>query len=42
MKANELPPTVEMEAYLVPKPDRQMIDWYEDVEAYISTEAYSR
>jgi len=38
----ELPPSFPSEAYLVAKPDQSMIDWFEDIEAYISTEAYSR
>jgi hypothetical protein len=36
---NELPESHEVLAYLVNKPD--MIDWFDEIEAFICTEAYS-
>jgi hypothetical protein len=42
MPEQELPPSVEVEAFLVPTPDRRVVYWLEDIEDYISTEAYSR
>jgi len=38
----ELPPSFPAEASLVVKPDQALIDWFDDIEAFISTEAYSR
>jgi hypothetical protein len=36
-----MPDSQEVIAYLVPKPEKRVIEWLEDVSGYIETEAYS-